>query len=259
MATMNDARSLALADVLLAAICAGTCLAQVQSPAGVPTTQPASTSTTRPAPVATTQPASASTSRPAIAPAPATQPADEPLCPVTGEKIDRQVSVQFRGRKVYFASAAARDKFNADPYAYADAVKRQWHALRPLRLQVACPVTGQPVDPAVSAERPADAAALDDAPLYFASEDARAAWLKDPKAFDTRLATCYTFQTICPCGFSEAKPNISLKVGDRTIYFCCTGCRAGFEHDPPDLKKLDEQIQASQAAWEARQRSEPRP
>ena len=87
----------------------------------------------------------------AAAAAAAVAAAVEPIqCPVTGRPIDLNVSIEFEGRRVYFADATAREKFLDDPGQYAEAVRKQWDLMRPPRVQVLCPVTGKPVDPEVS-------------------------------------------------------------------------------------------------------------
>ena len=182
---------------------------------------------------------------------PTTQPAaDEPLCPVTGERIDRAISVQFRGKPVYFATAAARGKFEEDPYEYAEGIRKQWEALRPLRVQVLCPVSGKPVDLKVSLTRAGE-------PLYFATAAARTAWEKNARAYEEKLPACYTFQTICPCGVGEIKPDVTMLLEQRTIYFCCTGCRETFKRHPElFVGDMDARTKANQQNWEKRH---PRP
>ena len=106
----------------------------------------------------------------AAAAAAAVAAAVEPIqCPVTGRPIDLNVSIEFEGRRVYFADATAREKFLDDPGQYAEAVRKQWDLMRPPRVQVLCPVTGKPVDPEVST-------LWNGVRIYFASAEAKATW-----------------------------------------------------------------------------------
>ncbi len=192
--------------------------------------------------------------RAAAARAATSAPAEaEPLCPVTGRAIDRQIWTEFRGKKVYFADEAAREKFIASPYDYSDAVKAQWEAMRPLRVQVLCPVSGKPVDNAISAEWQGET-------IYFATPEARRAWEQDPQRYAGKLDGCYTFQTLCLCGMGEIRPDVSLEYKGRTLYFCCPSCRAEFERNPDELlKQSDERTAANKLKWEQQHPVQPTP
>lgn len=172
------------------------------------------------------------------------------LCPVTGQPIDRQVAAQFRGRWVYFADQAAQDEFARDPYHFADAVKAQWNADEPLRVQVQCPVTGTPPRADIFVGRGLDA-------VYFATEDAKAKYAADPAQYAAKLADCYTYQTLCAHSGMNIDPQVTLAFKGRTLYFFCENCRAAFEQEPPAeqthlLQLVDAQIAAHRAAWERR-------
>jgi|GEM_PF-1117576 len=181
----------------------------------------------------------------AAAAAAAVAAAVEPIqCPVTGRPIDLNVSIEFEGRRVYFADATAREKFLDDPGQYAEAVRKQWDLMRPPRVQVLCPVTGKPVDPEVST-------LWNGVRIYFASAEAKATWEKDPQRYAAKLEESYTFQTVCPCGYGDIRPDVSLEYNGRTLYFCCPGCREGFKRNPEAmLKQVDEQIAANKLKWE---------
>ncbi len=167
--------------------------------------------------------------------------AETALCPVTGKPIDRQFFTEFRGKRVYFADAAARDKFTQDPYEFADGVQKQWEVLRPLRVQVRCPVTGQPVDTKLASTQ-------GEQTIYFATPEAKVAYDKEPPRYAAQLEECYTFQTLCPCGHGEIRPDVSAPYKGKTVYFCCPGCRASLE------SKLDEVAEAMETRTAANQR-----
>lgn len=170
------------------------------------------------------------------------------LCPVTGQAVDRAQVSRFRGKWVYFATEAARQKFEHDPYEFADRVQAQWEADPPLRVQIKCPVTGEP--PAADIYVGAG-----DSAVFFATEDAKQKWLTDSKPFARRLeAECYTFQTTC--GACRGEINLAAKrdFGGRTVYFCCPGCAGEFAKDEAaGLKRVEEQMHANKSAYVLRQ------
>ena len=46
------------------------------------------------------------------------QAGEQTTCPVTGEAIDKNVFVEYKGKKVYFCCAMCKPKFEADPNKY---------------------------------------------------------------------------------------------------------------------------------------------
>jgi YHS domain-containing protein len=166
------------------------------------------------------------------------------VCPVTGRPINPEIWTDVEGKRVYFADEAARTKFLEDPGQYAEAMRAQWELMRPPRVQVLCPVTGKPVNPQISTlwngER-----------IYFATPEAKAAFEEQPQRYAGKLKDCYTFQTVCPCGYGEIRPDVSLEYKGRTLYFCCPGCREAFKRNPDAMmKQIDERIEANKRRWE---------
>jgi YHS domain-containing protein len=45
---------------------------------------------------------------------------EQTTCPVTGKKINKNVSIEYKGKKVYFCCPACIEKFKADPDKYID-------------------------------------------------------------------------------------------------------------------------------------------
>jgi YHS domain-containing protein len=43
---------------------------------------------------------------------------EQTLCPITGDKIDKSVFVEYQGKKVYFCCAACKSAFNKNPEKY---------------------------------------------------------------------------------------------------------------------------------------------
>ncbi|MFN0137231.1 MAG: hypothetical protein ACKVS9_14070 [Phycisphaerae bacterium] len=168
-----------------------------------------------------------------------------PLCPVMeGEPIDPKTWVRYRGKRVYVCCEECVQQFKEDPEKYAAGIKVQWDAMRPLRVQIKCPVTGETPQSKFLVELP-------DRDVFFANADAQEKFRKDRKPFLKKLdEECYTFQGMCPCGGKEIDPTISHKFGERTVYFCCEGCVEPFKKDgEPAIKKLDEHIKSNEAKF----------
>jgi YHS domain-containing protein len=51
--------------------------------------------------------------------------ADQTKCPVLGNKIDRNVFVDYQGKRIYFCCAGCIDKFNKDPEGYLKKMEAQ--------------------------------------------------------------------------------------------------------------------------------------
>lgn len=169
------------------------------------------------------------------------------LCPVSGEPIDRSIFTYFRDRRVYFNSQESREKFKSRPRAYLKEVEAQWKTLKPLRVQVRCPVTGKPPDRRCYVQWRAGRVCLVD-------DDAKMVWQKwDRPTRRKELRDCYTFQTWCPCGKAEIDPACYVQHGERVVYFCCPDCRQAFQEQPGKyLKGIDVQIKANEETWKKR-------
>ncbi len=189
---------------------------------------------------------------------PATQPAKAAaeqspvlLCPVTNQPVDKAQMTRFRGKWVYFANAEARQKFEADPLEYADGVQAQWAADKPLRIQVACPVTGEPPDPDIYVGTGADT-------ICFASAAAKQKWLADKTSYEKNLPECFTYQTACGTCTGEIDPKVKRVLEGQAYYFCCNGCAGHFEKDPSKYTpQIKAQIETNRRAFESRSSSQP--
>lgn len=191
---------------------------------------------TRPADTrATSQPTQSATTKP--------EPAAQLLCPVTQQPIDRRHFARFRGRWVYFAHDAARQKFEADPYQFVDGVQAQWAADAPCRVQIKCPVTGEAPSPDIYVDPGPDA-------VFFASEAARQKWQQDQTGeYRKRLESeCYTFQTRCAACTNPINPAVRRSFDGRALYFCCRHCPDGFERNKVEnLARVDREIEENRA------------
>jgi YHS domain-containing protein len=128
---------------------------------------------------------------------------------------------------VYFSSSEALDKFQGDPRRYAGKTAAQREALRKLpRVQVTCPVTGNPIDgrtTIVSGGKAVD----------FCCRHCPAKYESEPGRYAARLEASHTYQTRCPLSGDPIDPTdyVDLSTGQR-VYFCCSGDAKKFLRDP---------------------------
>lgn len=167
----------------------------------------------------------------------------KPLCPISGKELSsREYSTEYKGKKVYFCCNKCPKMFLSDPSKYAEQVKAQWEAMRPLRVQVKCPGTGKPINPKIFVEG-------EHAKVYFCCNNCKSGWNKDSSKMKAKLKDSYTYQTSCPIMGGDIDPTVSATYKDRTIYYCCSMCDKKFQKDPAKyLAKIDEEIKANKAA-----------
>lgn len=163
-----------------------------------------------------------------------------PLCPVMNEPIDPKVFVRYQGQRVYLCCSECTPEFNKSPDKFAKGIKAQWDAMPARRAQIKCPVTGEKPSPTVFVEE----ARYD---LCFANEEAKAKFTKDRKAYESKLAECFTYQTKCPVSGNPIKPGFSKEIGGTTVYFCCGACPSKANEET--AKKAAEQAKANEVAY----------
>lgn len=145
-----------------------------------------------------------------------------PSCPVTGEPIALSIKATTNDGPVYFSSAEARDTFNAAPEKYAEQAAAQREAMKKLpRVQVTCPVTGNPIDGK-------SRILFEDKVVDFCCAHCVLKYENDPKR-NAKLEATYTYQTRCPVSGDPIDPTVYAELGDNLfVYFCCTGDRDAF-------------------------------
>ncbi|MBU0637530.1 MAG: hypothetical protein KKB50_01595 [Planctomycetes bacterium] len=142
-----------------------------------------------------------------------------PLCPVMGEPVDFNVKTMTDEGPVYFCCKACIEKYQKDPEKYAKKTEVQHVALKEIkRVQVNCPVTGEPIDGKTSIQSEGKS-------VKFCCQDCVAKYEKEPAKYAAKLEASYTYQTRCPVMGGEIDPAAftDLPTGER-IYFCCKGC-----------------------------------
>jgi len=156
-----------------------------------------------------------------------------PKCPVTGNQANLAVSAPTREGPVFFCKKECITQFKSDPSKFEVAVKSQRDALaqRP-RVQVKCPVSGDPTDLKITLEK-------DGQKVAFCSEDCRKKYEADPSRYASALANAYTYQTKCPVMKELINPKsfITLESGE-IVYFCCKGCDDKLLADPPKYEPV---------------------
>lgn len=152
-----------------------------------------------------------------------------PPCPVTGDPIVLSVKTMTDDGPVYFSSEEARDAFRADSSKYAAKAAAQQDALKKApRVQVSCPVTGNPIDGktvVLVRDKVVDFCCGRCVPKYDSADNDEAAL----KAYDAKLEASYTYQTNCPVSGDAINPTVYAEIGDDLrVYFCCAGDRDAF-------------------------------
>ena len=150
-----------------------------------------------------------------------------PKCPVMDEPVDFSVKQETREGPVYFCCKMCIRKHDADAKKYEKQVAEQRKVLAHLpKIQVTCPVSGEPIDDKVFAEEKGNK-------TYFCCEGCLKKYQKEPTRYAAALTSSFTYQTRCPVMDEEIDPTsfIKLKSG-HTIYFCCDGCDKKFLKDP---------------------------
>jgi YHS domain-containing protein len=142
-------------------------------------------------------------------------------CPISGKAIDEAASVEHDGQKVYFCCGNCAAKFEKEPMKYMPAVYKQ---LYPQSIQLKCPFSGEPIDPAASAD-------LEGRTVYFCCNNCVAKAKKDPAKALTKLDEASTKQVHCPMSGKAINAKVSAESDGKTVYFCCDGCAKHFKDD----------------------------
>jgi YHS domain-containing protein len=167
-------------------------------------------------------------------------------CPVAGKPAIEASFVTLKGgEKVYFCCKNCPKAFEKDPEKFGTKVSRQLLETGQI-VQVACPVSGQPVNKEVTADMGATKVAFCCKNCLKKYNDAdEEGKLKVVFAdFDKG----FTRQTMCPVSGKPINPKAFVEYEGKKVYFCCEGCPAAFEADPkkfleklPQFAKADEE------------------
>lgn len=150
-----------------------------------------------------------------------------PKCPISGGPVNFSVSIVGDDGPVFFCCDGCVGKYEADPDKYAAKVAEQRKVLadRP-RVQVTCPVSGEPVNRKTFIEH-------DGEKVYFCCQDCIKKFQREPDKYKVALANSYTYQTKCPVMGEEINPKVFATASNgMNVYFCCKGCDKKFLADP---------------------------
>lgn len=163
-------------------------------------------------------------------------------CPVSGEAASKDHSVEFRGKKVYICCDNCVAPLEKDPAKYAAAVFHQLFHTKQI-VQVACPMSGRPVNPEQTVE-------FDGCKIGFCCPGCKGKFEKASTDAEKvalvfgEKSKGFTLQTACPVSGKPINTAKSVEFKGEKVFFCCDGCPKAFEADPakfeaklPQLKK----------------------
>jgi YHS domain-containing protein len=154
-------------------------------------------------------------------------------CPVSGKpaKETSVVDLPKERGKVYFCCDNCPKAYAANPKKFALKVNAQLVETDQL-VQVACPITGKPVNKEVAVEANGAEVGLCCkgclGKVEKADDDGKAKLLFSNAA----LKKGFTNQTLCPVSGKPINPEAKVEYKGKNVYFCCPGCPPAFEKDP---------------------------
>jgi YHS domain-containing protein len=160
-------------------------------------------------------------------------------CPVSGKPAgEDHVRELKNGDKVYFCCENCPKAFEANPKKYNLQVHRQLVETGQV-VQVACPLTGKPVNKDHMAE-------VGTTKVGFCCDKCEAKYAKasDEEKLKLLFANAafekgFTRQTMCPVSGKPINPEHFVEYKGKKVYFCCPNCPAAFEKEPEKfLSKL---------------------
>jgi YHS domain-containing protein len=154
-------------------------------------------------------------------------------CPVSGGKAKEASTRDYEGKKVYFCCDNCPKSFDKDPEKFASKVHVQWLQTDQI-IQVACPISGEDVDPDTAVEFKGTKVAFCCNNCKKKFEDAN-----DDKKIELVFADLdkgFTLQTTCPVSGKPIKTDQVVEADGENVYFCCGNCPAAFKADPDKFK-----------------------
>jgi len=149
---------------------------------------------------------------------------------MVGEVVNFALSVASDQGPVYVCCQSCQKKLKDNPTKYTEEIANQRAQLALLpKVQVLCPISKEPVDPAVTLDYKGEKVA-------FCCGGCLEKFRKEPEIYSTSLAGCYTYQTLCPVSGKPIKPTAFVAVDETTrVYFCCDGCKKAFLEKPAEF------------------------
>jgi YHS domain-containing protein len=169
-------------------------------------------------------------------------------CPVSGRPAIEKAVLEMPkgGGKVYFCCENCPKAYKADPEKFALKINRQLLETGQV-VQVACPISGQPVNEETLQE-------VGQAKAGFCCENCLAKFTaaSDDKKLEIMFADLekgFTRQTKCPVSGKPIVAEHTVEYEGKNVYFCCPNCPAAFEANPAKfVAKLPQFAKESEAA-----------
>lgn len=170
-------------------------------------------------------------------------------CPVSGQPAIEDSSLDLAKLKagegkVYFCCKNCPKAFEKDPAKFEMATRRQLAETGQI-VQVACPISGQPLNKETAVE-------VGHAKVAFCCKNCLAKYEKASddeklKIVFANLDKGFTNQTMCPVSGKPINPEAMVEHDGKKVYFCCPGCPDAFKADPkkymaklPQFAKADD-------------------
>ncbi|KAA3604473.1 MAG: YHS domain-containing protein [Planctomycetota bacterium] len=141
-------------------------------------------------------------------------------CPISGKAIDKAVSVDYEGHRVYFCCKGCPKKFKEFPDAYL--VKMMKAKEAPENIQSTCVVSDQPL------EAKEHYVEVLNKKIYTCCTKCQAKVAKDPASYLDKLEGRQA-QSKCPVSGSKVDKNVFVEYQGQKVYFCCSGCEGKFK------------------------------
>jgi YHS domain-containing protein len=165
-----------------------------------------------------------------FAPAIAADEKFDAKCPVSGKAASMDHSVDYKGRKVYFCCENCPKAFEKDPAKFMAKTAVQLLGTKQAT-QIACPLSGKPVDPETAID-------VEGVAVAFCCNNCKGAAEKSDDAVamlfgkEKNVKNAITLQTTCPVSSKPIKADKFVEYKGEKVYFCCPGCPPAFEKDP---------------------------
>jgi len=169
-------------------------------------------------------------------------------CPVSGKAAGESHVVELKnGDKVYFCCDNCPKAFKANQKKYDLKVHRQLLETGQVA-QVACPLTGKPINKATAETTGETKVAFCcekcEGKFKSANDDAKLKMAFANAAFEKG----FTHQTKCPVSGKPINPEQHVDYKGKKVYFCCPGCPPAFEKDPEKFTSKLPQFSKSEKA-----------
>ncbi len=169
-------------------------------------------------------------------------------CPVSGRPAIEKAVLELPkdGGKVYFCCENCPKAFKNDPEKFALKVSRQLLETGQV-VQVACPLSGQPVNEETLQE-------VGHAKAGFCCENCLAKYTaaSDDEKLEIMFADLekgFTRQTKCPVSGKPINAEHTVEYEGKNVYFCCPNCPGAFEANPAKfMAKLPQFAKETEAA-----------